>query len=229
MLTTEQQNITVLEAINERRSVRGFLDKKIPVQTLQTIFEQAQQAPSNCNTQPWKVFVASGNVRDSISAQLLENVSQGIPQAADFSYKSAFEGEYRDRQVACAMERYSEMGVDRGDQEGRKKAMLRNFELFDAPYVAFLGMDKSFGETIAVDIGIYLQTLMLLMTSYGISSCAMGSLRGYPDVVRKAFDIDDSTGILLGISFGYEDPAIKANNTRISRDPVSNSVIFKNS
>ncbi|GAA0688501.1 hypothetical protein GCM10009104_13380 [Marinobacterium maritimum] len=121
---------------------------------------------------------------------------------------------------------YNEMGIARDDKEGRLRAMQRNYEFFDAPHIVFIGMDRHFGPSIAMDIGIYAQTLMLTMHAHGVSSCAMGSMRSYPDLVRDAFDIDDDTGILLGISFGYEDPDVAANRTRTSREPVANAVNF---
>ncbi len=86
---------------------------------------------------------------------------------------------------------------------------------------------RNFGATISLDVGIYAQTLMLTMHAFGISSCAMGSMRTYPDLVREAFGLDDSTGILLGISFGYEDPDVDANRTRTVREPLANSVVFR--
>ena len=127
--------------------------------------------------------------------------------------------------MAVAM--YGEMGITREDREGRGRAGLRNFQLFDAPYVAFFGMEKQFGATIALDVGIYAQSLMLMLTAYGIGSCAMGSMRNYPEVVREAFDIDDNTGILFGMTFGYEDSAVPANNTRVGRESVDDVVVFK--
>ena len=76
------------------------------------------------------------------------------------------------------------MGVARGDRVGRMKAMLRNFEFFDAPHVAYVCMAQSFGIGVALDVGMYVQTLMLAMQSRGISSCAQAALRAFPDVVR---------------------------------------------
>ena len=89
-------------------------------------------------------------------------------------------------------------------------------------------MDSSFGAAIAVYVGIYAQTLMLSMSAHGISSCAMGSLRTHPGIVREAFGQADDMGILFGICFGYEDPDVKANKTRTTRVPLSDAVIFRN-
>lgn len=220
-------DMSLVEAIQTRRSVRGYLDKPIPQDILDNVFTQAQLAPSNCNTQPWKVFVASGDARNTIRETLINKVLSGEKPQPDFDYESTFRGEYRQRQIDCAVAMYGEMGIGRDDREGRARAGLRNFELFDAPYVAFIGMDKSFGATIALDVGMYAQTLMLMLTAHGIGSCAMGSMRNYPDVVRDAFGIEDNIGILFGITFGYEDKSVAANNTRVGREPLDNVVYAK--
>tara|TARA_R110002111_G_scaffold262175_1_gene337271 strand:- start:25837 stop:26526 length:690 start_codon:yes stop_codon:yes gene_type:complete len=227
MNAMSKPTMSLLDAIYQRRSVRGFLPKAIPEETMREVFVHAQMAPSNCNTQPWKVVVASGDLRDSLRDKFVERATSGIPSKPDFSYVSKFEGAYRGRQVECAAALYGEMEIARDDKAGRSRAMLRNFEFFDAPHVAFLCMDRSFGATIAVDVGIYAQTLMLTMTAHGISSCAMGSLRSHPDLIRDAFGLDEDMGVVFGICFGYEDPEVKANKTRTTRTPLSEAVIFK--
>jgi hypothetical protein len=220
--------MSLADAISQRRSVRGFLPKTVPEETLRNVFEQAQQAPSNCNTQPWYVVVASGDLRNSLRDQFVGRAMAGAPSEPDFSYVSKFEGVYRGRQIDCAAALYGEMDIARDDKAGRSRAALRNFEFFDAPHVAFLCMDRSFGATIAVDVGIYAQTLMLAMTAQGISSCAMGSLRSHPDLVRDAFELEESIGVVFGICFGYDDSEVKANNTRTARVPLDETVVFKN-
>ncbi|WP_336270433.1 nitroreductase [Vreelandella arctica] len=219
--------MTLVDAITTRRSVRGFLPDPVSDDVLQEIFELARTAPSNCNTQPWTCYIASGEFKNRLRDQFLQRQKDGVLGTPDFGYVSQFEGEYRKRQVECAVALYNEMGIARDDKPGRLRAVRRNFEFFDAPHILFLGMDRNFGSTIALDVGIYAQTLMLAMNAYGVSTCAMGSMRAYPDLVREAFQLDEQTGILLGISFGYEDPDVPANRTRTTREPLSETVIFK--
>ena len=219
--------ISLEQAITSRRSVRGYLDKEVPPETLQAIFELAQLAPSNCNAQPWKVFVASGELKNRLRDQMVHNVTNGVAFNPDYEYSDQFVGEYRERQVACAMELYNAMGIERGDKPGRARAMLRNFEMFDAPHVVFIGMDKAFGVSIAIDVGMYMQNLMLAMTAYGVSCCPQGTMRYFPDLVREAFDVPPDIRILLGISFGYEDPAVAANKTRVGRADLEQVVQFR--
>lgn len=214
-------------ALRERRSVRGYKPDPVPEAVLQQVFELAQLAPSNCNIQPWQVFVASGSTRDELKKRMVERAMSGAPVNPDFEHLPSFDGVYRKRQVDCAVELYNNMGIGRDDKVGRMRATLRNFELFDAPHVCFIGMDKSFGVTVALDVGMYIQSLMLVMTAHGIGSCAQGSMRYYPDDVREVFGVGENTAILLGISFGYEDEAVAANKTRVGRAPLGENVVFK--
>ncbi|ALO45587.1 nitroreductase [Pseudohongiella spirulinae] len=224
-----EPTMTLVDAIRQRHSVRGYLDKRIPDDVLQQIFELAQWAPSNCNVQPWKVYVASGELRDRLSAEMQRRVLSGVPSNPDYEYRGDFAGEYRTRQVECAVALYSEMGIERHDREGRMRAVLRNYEFFDAPYMAFIGMNQAFGTTVAIDVGMYAQNLMLSLVAHGLHSCPMGTMRDYPDLVREAFELSEEDRILFGLAFGYEDTAVAANRTRTSRDPVSASVQFRSS
>ncbi|WP_111658216.1 nitroreductase [Isoalcanivorax indicus] len=220
------EDMSLAEALRNRRSVRGFLDKPVPQPVLEEVFSLAQLAPSNCNIQPWRVLVASAEARDTLRERMVANASQGKAISPDFEHLPSFEGVYRQRQVDCAVELYNNMGIARDDKVGRLRATLRNFELFDAPHVAFIGMDRRFGVTVALDVGMYIQSLMLVMTAFGIGSCAQGSMRYYPDDVREVFGEPEDTAILCGISFGYEDAAVDANRTRVGRAPLGESVTF---
>lgn len=222
-------DMNLIDAIYTRRSVRGYLDKEVPQETLNRIFEIAQQAPSNCNVQPWNVYVASGELKDRLRKEMVEKTAGGVTPNPDYEYRGDFIDDYRRRQVECAVALYSKMGIERNDKEGRMRAVLRNFEFFDAPYIAFIGMDRKFGTTVAIDVGMWAQTLMLTMVSFGLHSCSMGTMRNYPDLVREAFDIQDGTKILFGISFGYEDTAVDANETRTTREPITSNIHFRSS
>ena len=217
----------LIDSIYARHSVRGYLEKEVPQDVMNRIFEIAQQAPSNCNVQPWKVYVASGELKERLRRQMVEATAGGVMPNPDYPYRGDFEDEYRTRQVECAVALYSKMGIGRGDKEGRMRAVLRNFEFFDAPHIAFLGMNPAFGTTVAIDVGMFAQSLMLTMVAFGLHSCPMGTMRNYPDMVREAFQIEDGTKILFGISFGYEDSDVVANETRTTRDDISANIVFR--
>lgn len=214
------------QTIVERRSVRGFLPRAVPREVLDEALELAQRAPSNCNVQPWRVYIASGEALRNLRAALVDAALSGKSQAMSAPVDSFF-GTYRDKQVACAVELYGKMGIERGDRVGRQRAMLRNFEFFDAPHVAYICMAKAFGIGVALDVGMYVQTLMLALQSRGVGSCAQAALRAFPDVAATHLGIPEDEQILCGLSFGYEDPEVPANRTRQPRDPVSHNVFFR--
>jgi len=214
------------EAIRERRSVRGFLPTPVPRDVLEEVLGLAQRAPSNCNVQPWRVYIASGDALEKLREALLEAVTTGASPVMVTPIDEFFGG-YRQKQVACAVELYGKMGIERNDRLGRLKAGLRNFEFFDAPHVAYICMARSFGIGVALDVGMYVQTLMLAMQSRGIGSCAQAALRAFPEIAGQHLGIPDDEQILCGLSFGYEDSTVPANQTRQPRDPIFGNVFFR--
>ena len=214
------------ETIRRRHSVRGFLpDRPVPRALLLEALELAQQAPSNCNVQPWRVYIASGNRCQRVRAALTV-AAQGGQLPAPEDALDQFHAEYRRRQVECAAALYGEMGVARDDYEGRARAMLRNFEFFDAPHVAFVCMDKKFGQRVALDVGTWLQTFLLALAARGVATCAQASLSSYPAIVRHELGIPDDLRILCGVSLGYEDTSAPANRARPGRQTLAENVVL---
>lgn len=223
-----QETLSFEDVVKQRRSVRGFLPKPVPKEILHKVFTLAQLAPSNCNIQPWTVSVASGDSCEQLRDKFVDAVRNGVRPNPDHTRVDKFEGVYRKRQVDTAVALYGNMNIARDDNDGRRRASLRNFEFFDAPHAAFISMPKIFNESVAVDVGMYAQNLMLAMTAHGIGSCAQASVSRYPDIIREHFGLSDSLGVLMGISFGYEDPSVPANKTIVPRANIEDEVLFVN-
>lgn len=191
--------------VASRRSIRAFKPDRVPTDVLEQIFSDAAAAPSNCNSQPWKIAVVSGEARDRMAEGLKETIGKG-DYVLDFPYDTKqYEGVYRERQVDVGKLLYVSMGIGRGDKEGRINAFMRNLDFFDAPHAAFLFMPDWCGIREASDIGMYAQTLLLSMQAHGIASCPQTILGYNADVVREQLNIDSSFKLLFGISFGYAD------------------------
>ncbi len=224
-------NATV-EAFNQlvrtRRSVRGFTAEQVPDETMRSIFETAQWAPSGTNVQPWQTYVASGDACERLRQGFLSRFDAGEPVHTDHPGDGKTGTVFRDRKRGCAKVLYDAMGIEWEDKAGRGRAARRNFEFFDAPHALFLGMHEAFGMQSAADVGMYSQTLMLAMTAHGVSSCAQGTLRNYPDFVREEFGLPPEIKILFGISFGYEDTSVPANTARTVRAELAETVQFIN-
>ena len=218
--------MSIDEAVASRRSVRGYLPDEVPQDRLRELLALAQLSPSNCNIQPWITHVLSGPSLRSLGDKMVAAAEAGIPPDPDFSADRKFEGVYRARQIDAAVQLYGAMGIDRHDRPRRDWAYRRNLDFFGAPHAALIFLHHTFEEREAVDLGIYAQTLMLLLTSRGISSCAQGALGLYPGIIRDHLGLPQTHRLIFGISFGYEDPAVEANRARVGRAGVEDAVVF---
>lgn len=213
--------------LQDRFSVRGFQSTPVAPTLLETIFTDAQQAPSNCNVQPWQTYVVSGMKKDDLSKRLIQEVIKQQPPEPDFDWKIAYTGIHRERQFGAANALYATLDIAKEDKAKRNIAMLRNWEFFGAPHVAFFTMEKYLNIMGAVDIGIYAQTLSLLMKEHGIDSCMQGALGQFPKPIHEALEIPESQGVLFGMSFGYADDS-PANECRTDRASLEQAVRFIN-
>lgn len=214
--------MNITDAINTRYSVRGYLPDPLPEELVTEIFEQARLAPSNTNCQPWHVAIASGEIKKRLAEALCERFDARDPGEPDFPYPTERVADvYMERRRACGYSYYATMGVERSDRAGRALIARKNFELFEAPHAAFFSMPQMMGHSNAVDLGIFLQTVMLLMTERGIGCIAQGALATYPDTVKDFLPIPEENGILFGLSFGYEDRDALINTVRMPREPLS--------
>lgn len=218
--------MTVKQTLEKRISTRAFTSTPVSDDLLISIFSQAQQSPSNCNVQPWQSLVVSGETKELLKGELLKAVMSGNPPNPDFNWLPKYQGIHRDRQFGSANALYTSLGIAREDKKARQLAMVRNWQFFDAPHAVFFTMDKYLDIMGAVDLGIYAQTLSLLLAENGISSCMQGALGQFPDPVKKVLSIPEERGILFGMSFGYADDSADANKTRTDREPIENAVQF---
>ena len=218
--------MTLDEAIAHRRSVRGYTAETVPEGMIREIFEVAQAAPSNCNIQPWVSHVMSGASLREAGRKMLAAAEAGIAPDPDFTSDRKFSGVHRERQIDAAVQLYGAMGIERNDRPRRDWAYRRNLDFFGAPHAVMIFMHSDFEEREAVDLGIYAQTLMLALTARGIASCAQGALGLYPTIIREHLGLDPSNRLIFGISFGYEDASVPANNARVGRAPLGQSVVF---
>ena len=213
------------EVVASRRSLRAYLPQAVDKQTLEQVFSVALRAPSNCNTQPWLVHVASGESLEKLRAEMSSRFMAG-EMSMDFPYDGVYEGVYKQRQHGSAQALYDAVNVTREDKAGRHQQFMRNFIFFDAPHVAFLFLPEPFGLREAADLGMYAQTLMLAMTAHGLGSCPQTALSFQVDFVRETLGIDAGNKLLFGISFGYPDPDAPANTCTTDRAALADVVTF---
>ena len=210
------------EAVLARRTTRAFRDQEISDALLQEILDVARHAPSNSNTQPWHIAVVSGPARAQLEKEIFDELNSGTaPYATWPSGGVGLTGEYKQRQYDCAFSYYDTMGIAREDKAARQQLLLKNWEFFGAPHAAFFSMPETMHRANAVDMGIFLQTFMLLLVERGLASCPQGALAAYPGPVQRIAKIPPGNAILCGLSFGYPDAGAKINEVRMSREPVT--------
>ena len=206
--------ITVKLALAKRKSVRAFLNKEVPVATVNSILEQAKQAPSGDNHQPWKVAVVRGKTKKRLCYKLEEAFRSGVEPAMDYEYYPQYKnseketqwfGEYKDRRKACGLALYSQLGITREDTKGKEDLYALNYRSFDAPVMLLFFIDRELGKGSYIDYGIFLQSVMLSATEHGLATCPQGALGEYADIVREELPKFKDYIVLCGMALGYED------------------------
>ena len=219
------QNFNAVVA--ERRSLRAFKPEPVPQAIMSEIFEHALRAPSNCNTQPWFVHVASGAVLEKFRAEMPERFMAG-DISMDFPYDGVYEGVYKERQYGAAQALYDSVSITREDKAARHEQFMRNFTFFDAPHVAFLFLPEPFGLREACDLGMFAQTIMLGMVAHGLGSCPQTALSFQANYIRETLGIDASNKLLFGLSFGYPVSDAPVNACVTDRAELASVVTFHN-
>ncbi len=213
------------QILEDRRSCRAFLPQALSEAELSEILRPALRAPSNCNTQPWFLHIASGEVLERLRERLPGDFAAGR-LSLDFPYDGKYEGVFKERQYASAQALYSAMGIAREDRDARQGAFMRNFSFFDAPHVGFFFLPEGFSEREACDLGMFAQSVMLLLESAGLSSCPQTALAFLADSIREELDVPVSQRLMFGLSFGYADPNAVANQCRTDRAAPSELIQF---
>ncbi|MDP5071442.1 MAG: nitroreductase [Congregibacter sp.] len=211
MSTTTTESARPLSAILEqRRSCRAFLPTSLSDEQLLALLAPSLRAPSNCNTQPWFMHVASGDVLERLRKRLPDDFLGGR-MSLDFPYEGKYEGVFKERQYASAQALYSAMGIAREDREARQVAFMRNFTFFDAPHVGFFFLPAGFSEREACDLGMFAQSVMLLLEAAGLASCPQTALGFLSDTIREELAVPPDQRLMFGLSFGYADPDASVN------------------
>jgi nitroreductase len=228
MLDRRTNPMTDFETVAKtRRSVRQYLSDPVPHETLAKVLDHAQYAPSNCNTQPWRVHILSGDVKDTFG-KLIEAAYDAEQDTADFSFAiDDFDDASRMRAREQGAAYYNALGIAREDFDQRQDAIKRNLSFFGAPHVALLFM-PTVGDNVrvAADIGMYAQNFLLSLVANGLAGIPQTMLGSFADPARSLLGLSDDMKLLFGISFGYPDHEHLASRYEIGRIPVSESVFL---
>ncbi len=217
----------VKTALSTRKSVRAYLKRPVERAVIEGLLDAARHAPSGANTQPWRVWVLSGERKARLGARLEQAFREGRRGAPDYAYypREWFEP-YQSRRRACGLQLYEALRIARDDRQRRADQWAANYRAFDAPVMLLFFVDRRLGAGSYLDYGMFLQSLMLAAVEQGLATCAQAALAEYPELVRDELGLDDELRLLCGMALGYEDRDAPINAYRTPREPVSEFTTF---
>lgn len=214
--------MNVIEALNERKSTRAFLPREVGRALIEQILDAARHAPSGANTQPWRVAVVTGEKKRRLEARLEAAFRDGVKPGMDYIYyPTEWVDPYKSRRVACGMQLYTALHIEREDKQRRREQWAANYRAFDAPVALFFLMDAGLQTGSFLDYGMFLQSLMLAAVDKGLATCPQAALADYPWIVKEELGYAQSSILIGGMALGYQDPDAAINQYRVPRVEIS--------
>ena len=215
----------VAEAVASRRSVRAYLDRPVDPAVLRRVLEQAQWSPSGCNLQPWQAAVLMGKPLEDLRALLKDHAFQSPPEYP--ITPDPLTDPWRGRYGKVTGARLAAEGVARGDEAAREASAARNYEFFGAPALLLCWLPRHMNAPQWSDMGMWLQTIMLLLRGEGLDSCALESLSRHARTIKDYLGVSDTENVFFcGMAIGWRDPDAAINQFERQRAPLEESVRF---
>ncbi len=210
----------VLDAITGRFATRAFLDQPVSDAQVRAVLDAARWAPSGVNIQPWQVAVVRGAAKEQLAQAMIAARAAGA-EAADYRYypEQWFEP-YKGRRKQCGLALYQALEIKREDTDKQLAAWNSNYHFFGAPVGLLLFLDRRLGQGAWIDMGMFMQNLMLAARGLGLATCPQASVADYPQLVREQLGIEPELALLGGVALGYADPEAAVNRYRTQREPV---------
>ncbi len=213
--------MNVIEALQQRKSVRAFLDKDVEEDRINAILSAASHSPSGANIQPWQVAVVTGKTKQSLQTQIENTFRNGDKGKADYTYyPEKWTEPYRSRRIACGVQMYTALDIQREDKQRQQDQWIANYRAFDAPVMLLFFMEGHMQTGSFIDYGLFLQSIMLTATEQGLATCPQASLADYPQIIKQTLDYPQDSILVCGMSLGYEDKSAAVNSYRTPRTEV---------
>jgi nitroreductase len=223
--------MTVYEALASRRSVRDFLPTPVSGDVIRRVLEAAARAPSGGNVQPWHIDVVAGARLDELKALMqrrLQEVAAGDrSEQPDYDiYPKELVSPYRDYRFQLGEAMYAALGIPREDKARRLQWFARNYQFFGAPLALFCSIDRRMGPPQWSDLGMFLQSVMLLLREEGLDSCPQECWSVYPKTVGSFIGIPAERMLFCGMSIGHANPSHPVNRFQSERAPLAQYARF---
>jgi nitroreductase len=202
----------LLSVITARHCKRAYLDRAVPQALLREVLAAAAHAPSTRNAQPWEVVVLSGAARMRLADRLCAAFDGDEPVRPDYVNRRPTTDPYEQERAERAGRGLLEArGIDRHDQQARRANLRANFQFHGAPVVMILHLPADAVPGTFLEMGFFLQNIMLGLVACGLGSCPQFSVAGYSDCVRSELGMGADRLIVCSLAVGYPDPQAPVN------------------
>ena len=210
--------MNVTDAVLSRSSIRSFLNKPVSDELLKALLEKSSRAASGGNLQPWKIFVINNSsMKDFLDFQ--EGWTEPEVPAYDI-YPPKLKEPYRTSRFELGEQMYELLGIGREDKDARITQVMKNFKFFGAPCAFFCFVDRQMGPPQWSDLGMFLQTFMLLAKEAGLDTCAQEAWSMKHDSVSKFVKAEDTDILFCGMAIGYRDDTALVNSLESKRRSI---------
>jgi nitroreductase len=217
-------------AITSRHSIRAFLPTPVPRATIEEILAVASRAPSGTNTQPWHVYVLTGESLKSLSTKLVAAYDDPVERARHTEEYAYYPTEWRspfiERRRKVGWDLYGLLGIAKTDKERMHAQHRRNYQFFDAPVGFMYTIDRVMRQGSWLDFGMFLQSVMVAARARGLDTCPQAAFTQFHRIITEAIGAPENEQLVCGMSFGHRDPGAIENTLVTEREPVASFARF---
>jgi nitroreductase len=213
--------------VQERRTIRKFLPDPVPKDVIEEIISKALWAPSWGNTQPWEFMVVSGALMDRFKAENRNALMSGAHSKPDIRMPEEWPESLKARYKDVGRTLFDSLSIAREDVEARTNYYGDMFNIFDAPAMLLVLLDKHLLlEYAMLDVGLFLQTFMLLACDRGLGTAALAASVHFPQVARKLLPIPEDKHLAIGAAIGWPDKRAAVNTFQRKRASMQELVTW---
>ena len=221
------ERAAIERAIEGRKSVRAYLDRPVPQETVARILEIASRAPSGTNMQPWRVHVVAGEAKDKLSKAILDHFTSGGLRASEYKYyPDQFFEPYLSRRRKVGFDLYGLLGIAKGDTVAMAKQLGQNYLFFGAPVGLMFTVDRRLEIGSWLDYGYFLEAVCVAARAHGLDTCSQQAFAFFHAIIREQLAFDENEVLVCGMSLGYADWDAKINSLVTDRVTVGDFATF---
>ncbi len=227
---TPEQTAAVDTAIITRRSLRAFLPTPVPRETIEAILEVAARAPSGTNTQPWKVYVLTGEAKAELSCKVAaayDDPEERARHSEEYAYyPTEWKSPFIDRRRKVGWDLYGLLGIAKTDKARMHAQHRRNYEFFGAPVGLIFTINRVMRQGSWLDYGMFLQSVMVAARGRGLDTCPQAAFTQFHRIIGAHIGMPDDEQVVCGMSLGWADPDAVENTLVTEREPVAGFAHF---